>query len=153
MSYIRSTSNPEKLYVWGDVDGYTYFALGCILKAIYWQRKIPNDVWEKFLEWWRIEEAEELWYCDDGFTFCYKDVRLTVLNYDPKHDYKVYFHYKDSEREWDMELWPVTWYYMMPNQPSRFGRVANVLEHYWMRLQGLVEDGWWWFKETILEIE
>jgi hypothetical protein len=98
-------------------------------------------------------QAEELWYCEDGFTFCYKDVRLTVLAYDPNHDMKVYFHYKDDEREWDMVLCSVTWYYMMPRHRSRFVLFVEALEEKMRRLLWMIEDAVDWLKELFLEIK
>jgi hypothetical protein len=34
MSYIRCTSNPENLYVWGDIDGYVHWNTNDILIRI-----------------------------------------------------------------------------------------------------------------------
>jgi hypothetical protein len=47
MSYIRCLSNPEGLYIWGDVDGNTYVSKGADPLL-----SIPNGLWKKFLKKW-----------------------------------------------------------------------------------------------------
>jgi len=61
MSYIRSLSNPEGLYIWGDVDGNTYLVGGPDEEpgAPIMGRNMPNGLFDKLLQAWKDSYFDE----------------------------------------------------------------------------------------------
>ncbi len=63
MSYIRCLSNPEGLYIWGDISGDAIIAGGPDREPGMAEpdnlRRMPIDLWEKLLETWTKN-----WYLD-----------------------------------------------------------------------------------------
>ncbi|MFW6246856.1 MAG: hypothetical protein ACOC22_01625 [bacterium] len=91
MSYIRSTSNPEKLYIWSNVDSKNVTimmgseTLGDVPKSVF------NGLIKKCVE--------------KGFDECkYNGASISV----DETEFKVRFKYKDI----DFLMYSVTWYYI-----------------------------------------
>ncbi len=123
MSYIRSTSNPEGLYIWGDVSGDAIIAAG----VDNW-RRMPDELFETLLESW-----VKNWY---------EDVTLTMVIDDVKHEVsltgsggagtKLLLEYKNDEgTSWKLDdIWLVTMHYIASRYENpyygagRFKRLA-----------------------------
>jgi len=109
MSYIRSTSNPERLYIFGSVDGIE-FNVGSIHKG-----NIPTDLFNKFIDSYIDGYEEEL--TQDGilleeiFPADNKDHRISI---------------RLSYEDWHIDMWNVTWYYIAR---SNYGRSKGKLFH------------------------
>ncbi|MCK4784692.1 MAG: hypothetical protein KAV87_13150 [Desulfobacteraceae bacterium] len=103
MSYIRAGSNPEGLYIWGDVSGDAIIAQG----QGPW-RTMPNEIWDALLEAWAIN--------------CYEDVALIRVLDGEVHEVsltlnkerKFCINYKDDQgSSWTLDnIWPVTMHYI-----------------------------------------
>lgn len=99
MSYIRSTSNPENLYIWGD-GKTTFFSKGRKdgPTPVY---HMPRNVFHGLIRKWHRQyhdttrhkgaEVKEVWIKDNGV-----------------NELKVQLSYDD----WSITMWAVTWEYI-----------------------------------------
>jgi hypothetical protein len=95
MSYIRSTSNPEGLYIWSDGTNVT------IMKGHLMIGEIPTDIFNGLIKKYiRGHESDcsykksnigEVWVNIDGVNT--PQIRLSYGN-------------------WSVDMWEVTWYYI-----------------------------------------
>lgn len=137
MSYIRCLSNPEGLYIWGDISGDAVISGGPDegpgSPPQPW-RSMPNALWEKLLETWvdsyydenvavtmlidgvRHEAtlAERLW----PERSMEEDVRAFLEDDKRKRGRSmIRITYQNSEgKEWELDgIWPVTMHYIVDN--------------------------------------
>ena len=90
MSYIRSTSNPEKLYIWSNGDEVT------IMMGNETVGTIPTSIFNGLIK-------ESL---NNYFDECeYKDASIS----DDENDFKIRLKYKNI----DISMYFVTWYYIV----------------------------------------
>lgn len=108
MSYIRSGSNPEKLYVFWSTGGKVEFYPGADYPPF---RHMPPKVFETLGHaYWQavIEQSPG----DDGFEYEGGWLKwVTVPNTTEEHievDWKIQIGYKDGDYEWSLDLWEVT---------------------------------------------
>ena len=105
MSYIRSTSNPEELYIWGDENNIN------ITKGSDIIGQIPNNIFDglilKCYKSWqdiiiykkaRIEQV-----------FIENNTKPKILNTFTQGDFKI----KLSYENWELLMWEVTWDYIV----------------------------------------
>lgn len=96
MSYIRSGSNPECLYIFGSKSGLEIYG-GDARKGENYFHLIPQETWNglcrQFVEFY-----------DDAI---FKGASIT--------EEKVGDHFKHILRyeDWSIEMWEVTWYYIV----------------------------------------
>lgn len=96
MSYIRSGSNPEGLYIWGDGEGKLFVAKDGNMKAI------PKDDFHGIiLAWWNNDE--------DLTELTFGDAKM-VQN---PNTFKWTLHHKSWNNEFSVEAWDVTWHYLV----------------------------------------
>ena len=122
MSFIRSGSNPEKLYIWGDGD-YININDHKTLK------QVPVDTFFKLIEefienFYEADEPievdqfklEEKWTNEDALSEDLHDLKRV-----DRGNYKVFLSCNDSEREieWEIEMWRVTWMYIIHGYEMR----------------------------------
>ena len=141
MSYIRCLSNPEGLYIWGDVSGDAVITGGPDMEPgipdpELW-RTMPNELWDKLLEAWVIG-----WY---------EDVTVTEVIGGVKHEASVTercqsrneetgeggrqaikIEYKNDEgKSWVLDnLWPVTMHHIASEFENPYlgaGRIKRFL--------------------------
>lgn len=141
MSYIRSLSNPEGLYIWGDTNGEAIILSG--EPSIF--RSMPNKLWDKLLETWTKN-----WHDDVALTMVIGGVKHEVslterlspmkpslkemvaaisdggehLEIEEHGRMKVCITYKNDrdEREaWILDdIWPVTMHYIAQHQSNPY---------------------------------
>ena len=114
MSYIRSPYNPEGLYIWSQVDGMCHFMIGPDMVG-----KIPTEVFNQLIdnyienhdEYTEVGDAriEEVWIDVSGEKIPEDDVNPQ------KNELRMRLSYKD----WHIDMWDVTWYYVAR---SNYGR-------------------------------
>lgn len=75
MSYIRSTSNPEGLYIWGERGGRVQIAVGNDLLSI------PRHVFRGLLKRWRNADLDDVTQYRGASMRVTKDFRFE-LRYD-----------------------------------------------------------------------
>lgn len=148
MAYIRCLSNPESLYVWGDVDGNTYISWNdkcgvaqmygipskdfdeCFRRLKVWEKE--NALWEKSFKYAGIEIAEVNFeeiskriLCDEELDNLYK---VSMWERNVKIEHLIALSYKENQL---LLLWEVTWEYFKQSvyeslyQPPWFLRKLN----------------------------
>jgi len=110
MSYIRSTSNPESLYIYGTKD---YIE---IIQGSLEGKSIPTHIWNKVFA--KLKEDDSLFDsievdgfkiediipdCSDSLKNMQKGVGIKNVSI---KDRKIVMSYKD----WTIEIWPVTFW-------------------------------------------
>ena len=101
MSYIRSTSNPEGLYIWSN-GKMTYISAGTNLNLT-----VPSDIWDRFLEkclgldYWDDDKREY-----DG---------MTAEEILPG---KIFISYPSWESP--VEMYYTTWHYILHSNRRRY---------------------------------
>lgn len=109
MSYIRCTSNPEGLYIFGSSSGVEIYQDQLPGKII------PYHIWNGFFKRY-FEEFSGFWKHDNE-TKCdygsYRGFRVGEMweKEDTHNLPKIYMRYKD----WKIVMWPVTFYYIEHN--------------------------------------
>jgi hypothetical protein len=114
VSYIRSGSNPEKLYIWGDGEKAT------IAEGSKMTWNIPLNIFNglikkfhrRFHDYpveYKGAKVEEVWVDEDGVEGV-SDAHLKRL--DPK--------VKLSYEEYHVIMWDVTWEYIVYSNIDRF---------------------------------
>lgn len=93
MSYIRSTNNPEKLYIWGSEKMAT-ITMGTEIIG-----QLPNTVMNGLIKRYLENYNEDTKYADAII----KEVK------DANGDFKMELSYKN---EWKCLMWGVTWDYI-----------------------------------------
>ena len=91
MSYIRSTENPEGLYIWGDG---TFVNIS--QTDVDYLIKIPDDVWHTTCQ----RYTNELGDLDD------EPIEYKGFKIEETGDWKIKITYDDDS----IVMWPVTWY-------------------------------------------
>lgn len=109
MSYIRSLSNPEGLYVWGDFDGKLTFSWGGNLL------RIDKELFHKVAMRWYCGEfdffEDEPDSALDSVTedsLSVKDIFIPAGEADESR-----FVIRLTHETTQIDLWPVTWYYLV----------------------------------------
>ena len=106
MSYIRSTSNKELLYIFANMNGIVEFHRGPELVG-----KMPQEIFNGLIDKY-IEN-----FCDDVE---FHDATITEVFYkEPERlggEFKMRLEYN---HEWGIEMQDVTWYYIAR---SNYGR-------------------------------
>lgn len=128
MSYIRCLTNPEGLYIWGDVSGDAIIStrIGSpsgepIL------RHMPNELWEKLLRTWKdsyFEENIAVMLVIDGMKH---EATLTerLEPYMTGHQIgrlMICLTYKNSKGVgWQLDgIWPTTMHYIVENATNPY---------------------------------
>ena len=101
MSYIRSTSNPEGMYIWSN-GKTTHISVGTRPSLL-----VPHEVWNGFLEkcllleYWEDEERE------------YKGLAAKEIL-----PGKIFISYPSWESP--VEMYYTTWYYILHSNARRY---------------------------------
>ena len=127
MSYIRSTSNPDGLYVYGDIDGSVHFHWS-IEEPLSSGRErplmVPQDIFDRALKAWTDSFGENVDV--DGFTIA--ESHVFVDSGQPVPDgYHVLqegaqpsaFLIKLAYKGAFVHVWLVTWGYVAANWQAR----------------------------------
>lgn len=108
MSYIRCASNPEKLYIWGDVDKVAHISMGTETVGT-----LPVSVLDGLIKK----------YVDKYFEDCkYNCAEIKEINIEG--EFKMQLSYKD---QWKIVMWGVTWDYIVL---SNYKRILNDILYY-----------------------
>lgn len=147
MSYIRCLSNPEGLYIWGDVSGDAIIAGGPdvapgVTDPEQW-RAMPDQLFEKLLETW-----VKNWYDDVALTEVIDGVKhevsLTEVSKSRNEETgeggrrAVKIEYQnDKGKSWTLDnIWPVTMHYIASRYENPYygaGRLKRLI----LRLLGV----------------
>jgi hypothetical protein len=92
MSYISPSSNPDRLYAYEGVHG-VHLSKGAGETYI-----LPSSVFHRLLK---------LWYSRDTGTVLFKGAIVKELLIEDR--FRIVLSYK----EWSIDLWPVTWHYLV----------------------------------------
>lgn len=98
MSYIRSLSNPEGLYIFGSKSGVEIYGPWKEDNSHF--HLVPYEVWDGFCSEFVKEYDDELEYM--GMSITYEKRK-------DGSDFKYYLKYED----WELEMWAVTWDYII----------------------------------------
>ena len=109
MSYIRSTGNPEALYIWGDSEGVV-----TVMKGPEIVGKLPTSVMngliKKYIDEYCPDDCEyegalveEVWIPVETERIT-EEMKMMSLTSTPM----VRLSYGD----WKVDMWDVTWYYI-----------------------------------------
>jgi len=105
MSYIRSTSNPEGLYIWGQEDGNCRFMVGPDIVGT-----MPTHVFNVLIDLY-VDSHEE--YTE------FRDAKIEeVWTGDPMNGGEVKMRLSYGHK-WHIDMWDATWYYIAR---SNYGR-------------------------------
>ena len=118
MSYLRSNSNAEKLYIWTNLQGMTQISQG-----IDFQIDIPVSIWENFLleASLRMRDSAEI-------DFETEQIKVEfVIN--------VVLIFKKSEKQISMSY--ATYYYFIKSNEFRF---TQRLEHRYKKEAGMKKE-------------
>lgn len=117
MAYIRATSNPEGLYVFGSVSGFVewYWWEGDQQKCIFMQPKLFEEVCHRW------DEGDSLMSEDDSVQVGGPEVGQTVrVAEQPGQPWKIVVSVRDEpgrvlhqEHGVECAMWPVTWEYIV----------------------------------------
>jgi hypothetical protein len=127
MSYIRSTSNPESLYIWGDAFDLVNisYRVDPPLASTRQEMRVPRAAFEeaclKWKEWGEVHEIIEV----DGFRV--ELVRILLCtgrappkNFNPLKDRREgAFLIRISYQRRFVHLWEVTWDHVVSNVEAR----------------------------------
>lgn len=102
MSYIRSGSNPECLYIFGSRAGVEIYAGRHNVDGSF---VIPKKTWNTLCE----RYVDFMWDDDDGVEVDGYYVRPEWELVDGINTLKTVLGYKD---EWRVPMWDVTWHYV-----------------------------------------
>jgi hypothetical protein len=118
MSYIRSSSNPEQLYIWGDGKIVTF------IKGPYTVGTMPSEILNELLYRYSKHENEDEVLEFEGATIQQvlvdaKDRQVDQI--DPKEkilptDWKIQLSYDG----WVLYMWYVTWYYIVETNKEKY---------------------------------
>lgn len=127
MSYIRSTNNPESLYIWGDEEKTHVY------KGPDYIGSLPNEVMEGLIKKYSDEfhpdeceykgaKIEEVWVLKNDVNnfktsdeWC-KETSEMIENKDPEFMNKVgarIIQTRFSYENWHVDMWDVTWHYIV----------------------------------------
>jgi hypothetical protein len=102
MSYIRCLSNPEGLYIWGDVHGYC--AITCN-RSGHKMICIDQRDWDRLLKSWATYP---------------RDLTIGCLHLTETPKYKIRLHGADvNGKKFSITMWEVTWSYIVNNRIRR----------------------------------
>ena len=113
MSYIRGTSNPENLYIWGD--GKTVY----IARGQNKLKSIPQKTFDRLLKKYNKTREDSIFRgAKIEEVFVEKKEKLSKKRQEflnllgiPQGDFKIRLSYKD----WHIDMWRVTWEYITNN--------------------------------------
>lgn len=108
MSYIRSGSNPEKLYIWGN--GVNVF----ISKGHEETKVIPKNIFHGLIRKWFRNEWE-----DSSFKGASVKEVLGEINNEKQHQIEL------SYSGWSIYMWLVTWVYITHTNLSNINNGAK----------------------------
>lgn len=162
MSYIRCLSNPEGLYIWGDISGDVIITVAGDEFEVH--RQIPIELWDKLLETWTGN-----WYDDVALTMVIDGVKHEVTLTERLHPastlgdifpcmgaverggadaadefepgrMKVCITYKndrDEKEAWELDdIWPVTMHYIANRYDTPYFK-AGWFKRQMLRLLGV----------------
>lgn len=111
MSYIRSTSNPEALYIWGDKEKIAHISMGSS-PPWYMPTSVLNGLIRKFNR--QYGNGFDL---DIDEVLSYRKASLMLVKHG--YDFKVCLAYNGMVHgkmvEWKCFMWVVTWMYIAKN--------------------------------------
>lgn len=113
MSYIRSLSNPEQLYIWGD-ENTVYITKGPVSIGT-----IPTNIFEGLIKKYIRGYQEDCTYKKatiEEVTVDKFDKEVISLEglINPMSEFKM----KLSYNNWSLIMWDVTWYYIAKSNYS-----------------------------------
>lgn len=154
MSYIRCLSNPEGLYIWGDISGDVIITVAGDEFEVH--RQMPIELWDKLLETWTGN-----WYDDVALTMVIDGVKhevtlterfstkksiLETLAAEDRGEeieparMKVCITYKndrDEKEAWELDdIWPVTMHYIANRSDTPYFK-AGWFKRQMLRLLGV----------------
>ncbi len=96
MSYIRSTSNPENLYVWGDGKVTFFSSRKHGPTPVY---HMPTNIFHGLIRKWHRRYQEATWYkgAEIKEVWVYGDGQCNELRIQLSYD------------AWNIKMWCVTW--------------------------------------------
>lgn len=115
MSYIRCTSNPDNLYVWGDCQDIIHWWPGV---EVY--HEMPGRVFRGLMKAYYRRGGTE----DEPIEF--ENARI----YESSDDWKVVVEY-NGLKAWQIRLWPVTFDYVHQNWLRQDYSVQYHLDELW----------------------
>lgn len=123
MSYIRSLSNPECLYIFGSRESLEiHVGYSTSLGEEYegWSRYLPLDVWDEFCQGF----VNEYWPDE------YEHRGLSIKEEKVGDNFKMVLRYED----WALPMWTVTWAYIIDRyEPNvRYVFAKNWLHRLWL---------------------
>ena len=104
MSYIRSTTNPECLYIYGAADGNVWIHIGDASKYEDRTYLMPQEIWDGLCRKYVKSYEDKVTY--KGATI-ENDVKVS-------DGWRTIISYKD----WSIAVWPVTWEYVVGRYKS-----------------------------------
>jgi len=119
MSYIRSSSNPENLYIWGDEED-VYISIGSNVEL----KKVPIKTFNGLLKKYHKNfhkvpcafkslKIEEVWVKVDDKQYVLGEVGEKIFD-----DLKTEVRMKLSYENWHIYMWFVTWEYIVYSKLS-----------------------------------
>ena len=99
MSYIRSTSNPEALYIVGTGKNVEIYRGGRYAHLL--PHTIPTRTLKMLLRKWNVGNHDDE---------TYGGARVREIKV--KNGWKIELSYED----WKIRMWPVTWYYIASHE-------------------------------------
>lgn len=127
MSFIRSLSNPEGLYIFGSSGGVE------IYEKNWWEEDeegnngwhiVPYDDWfgivEAYYDGESVVDADGL---TDGETFRFGPFLLEYKKVD--NDFKQVLSHEDG---WKIEMWDITWQYIVNSTIDTIVRTGGIHE-------------------------
>jgi hypothetical protein len=120
MSYIRSGSNPEKLYIWGDEEKAT------ISEGSKDTWNIPLNIFNglirkfhrRFHDYpcqYKGAQVEEVWVYEGNIEVDEKEVNPTLK----QSECKIKLSYYEDGKEHSVIMWDVTWEYIVYSNIER----------------------------------
>jgi len=135
MSYIRTSSNPEGLYVWGGPGG-THFDLPGDIDF----RVMKNNDWELFLDWYingaGVDSEDDKSHMFRIGHYCEAATVINVYEEKIDGDFKIVLEYERELKHWKLVLWEVTWRHIING-------VMDTQRHN-RKLKTKLLNLWWW---------
>jgi len=133
VSFIRSTSNPEGLYIWHDIDGYVDVSFGGVAPPLASKQRsarIPSKTFFKAVSRWDKNYGADEKVSVGGFTIeerhifvkTGKVVRGGSKAWLRDRRLRTAFLVRISYRGTFVHLWRVTWQYVVRNAMERLER-------------------------------
>lgn len=117
MSYIRSGSNPEHLYIWGDGDGNVHF-----IKGPYTIGTMPTKIFNELIYKCSLDNDDDVIEINGAkIQNVWVDSDDTLCDGKPKEGLKVPIDIKTqlSYNGWEIRMWYVTWHYIVETNKNK----------------------------------